>query len=493
MKLGIGVIFHLLLFIPLLAGLIWQVLSTFQLFFQFRTSIDITLERPENIVLPGVTVCLEIDVYNRSAFRSIYPSINLNTITSQMMKQKYLEAPINTISKYSVLVENSSINCTVRCTRSSRFVVNNSYCQDVSCDRYSPLVTNIMQLKSRELLKCWTYFSRSVTDSQLVEPANFERDFITINVNSTKSSIVYIYIHNSNFTPYIESVSYQTLSTSRIAKANLDYSLTTMNFLPPPYATMCDYYEQYGNEGREGCLKNCRIGWFKTTYGIWPYTVPARETEPYCFDKDNIWERLDMRSIVQSTNARCDRRCKQRDCRLTSYEMTVRITESLDIPTPAPTSVASHPVREPTYEANQTLTINIQRPKKMDISYTHRETQRFVEFFTYVGSAFGLWFDVSFFTILNAIFRYGQRLCHMHNSQPQSGQKTRHRGGYGLMRSAFGTNSRKRRPGSEMDNFFERHYTGLHNNNNNNSSNISRIAPVESRHQRMRHYAYGYY
>ncbi|XP_053204683.1 uncharacterized protein LOC128389170 [Panonychus citri] len=347
-------------------GLIWQVWQVSSVYFDYQTRVDIIISIPEALVIPGLTVCLDI-VPNKTLLSSYFPGANFTSATSTFLASSLTYLPIN------VLASMNTVNLTFDCKTS----VPEDQLANISdaCESFSPVKVTIQSSARYDTVrKCYTYFynSNPKQDIQLVDVD--ARDFYTLQVHSLVNHSVTVYVHNPReIVPFEESDSFLffTRQASRIVVTS---SRVRTSLLPPPYRTNCVFYNET-EYGRTGCIYACRLAEARKDCNRWPYNVPAPVSTSVPF-------RIRGRSCTSARRYSCS---KQTVCANQCHNnwYTTSLTHLRDKKDP-----------------NDAYTrFSVRRPLGIQFQYLYGPRLDAIEFLCYVASSFGMWMGISVFDL----------------------------------------------------------------------------------------------
>jgi len=373
-------------------GLIWQVYKTSRFYFQYPTNVYISLEQTEEDLVPGLTVCAALDIRNATALSSIYPNENYTEdVGLRKIERAFLSAPIDKLHKYTDFAGDLNLSCIIKCVNDERFTSHGSFCSDVSCERYAESIQTLAY-RRKDILKCITYFHNTNRSKPYMERNNFEKNFINIEIYSSESVDLLIDMHSQYAIPYINHRGYTLLDTDRMKVASIDYQLIKVNLLPSPYVTDCDNYETY-TSGRLGCFEECQKTIYLSNVSVWPQVVPAKSEVTYSFEEKERTHYWTYRQRLMRLNKICNQNCPLPQCHTYTFDHRIRFIDgSHDIP------------------HNISRKIKIQRPTRFDMVYSHRPAIQFIEFFSFIGSALGMWFNISCITLYKFFKKWSIKL-----------------------------------------------------------------------------------
>uniref|UniRef100_T1K8D8 Uncharacterized protein n=1 Tax=Tetranychus urticae TaxID=32264 RepID=T1K8D8_TETUR len=414
----------LTLFIILMSGMAWQVYQINMLYLRFDTVVDINVERQFHIQLPSFTICMDLDLDALDPLKEIYPDKQLsNNLTSDEKRKLYRSAPIDLLFKYAVIQSDLTINCLLICSQNSRFT--NGSCVDVPCQDYSPVRKTIAWARNSALRRCDTYFhwndpSRSNSGEPFMEESNGERDLINFNITkaSNEQASVIFSMHDGSLVPWTEDQDFSSLHVGLMSIVSVNYQLTRIMLLEPPYKTNCRKYPKLS--GWVGCMYDCKEELNRKDSNGWPLDVPAESNVSIPFVPES--RQLGDPHLTHKINRECRRECDREQCTLNEYSHYLKYIQY---------NLTGDPNIDPSQSSYLTR-VYIHRPFNFDVVYKHRPAIEFIEYFSYVGSAIGLWFGFSCLTFFNFAEKFFKQLI--------SGKKVPEKAPKTLMKKQGNTN-----------------------------------------------------
>lgn len=288
----------------------WQV---FELYFQYPFYTLLIVDRPDDFVIPAMTVCTPISVKKSSLSQVNEVDNGFNDEPSRQLQQtmeryyrKFLRTlPLEDIIRYAPNFQEFVVN--VKCLPDKIF--GSRYCDDL---RKYALVS------LHEVEACWTLFHRLIANP-LIDGANRRLDELLINTRILiNSETVLAGPHDMDFEtgelvrftidlmknestslhlPVTGTVRFhdsdriasRETDVSLLIVANSHYRVTVLerkyHMLPPPYQTKCHHYYE-GNEKNVNvyderyirshfdCINNCLALKTSNLCSCWPPEVP---------------------------------------------------------------------------------------------------------------------------------------------------------------------------------------------------------------------------
>lgn len=341
-------------------GLVWQVLEISKVYFAFGTSVDIQIEVPRNISMPGLTVCvlLSSEKYNSS---------------------ELLYLPIRELNRIGVPVAN--VVCQVPAPELKAIKNETS----IDCDEISKPIVTLQYFRSKHKYgdrvgRCSTYFYRRYNDPPYEVFTANAKDFYQLTISPITNTSVYFFVHDPTTSIHVSEADTISMNIQQIQEMVLSTTKFTTHFLPPPYRTMCESYEDY-EYGQWGCVFKCRTEkmWQKGECFLWPPDVPA---SPETVDSFRL--RAKACSYARDDYDCFDDPCSRRQCHTEWYTTTTIYT------------------RERT-DHDASAQLFIRRPFGVEFTYNYVARLDPIEYICYVASCFGIWFGVSFADCLQYI------------------------------------------------------------------------------------------
>ncbi|XP_015783901.1 uncharacterized protein LOC107361580 [Tetranychus urticae] len=381
-------------------GFLWQVYSVNYIYLQYNTVVNIIVSKMTHYNMPGITICLDYDMEDKETFKLFYPDHNMDNYSPDDLRLIFLQTPIHSIYRNAHTVGRVSINCTVKCSRDSRFVKPSSsfqstsfdsasFCVDIPCSIYSKPIETLSWARNNVIRRCTTYFTWNSTSTPLREYSEDGRELIEFNVASNGSAVVIFAMHSGKTLPWTEREDFSSLDIDRYRRFTIDYSVIIFELLPRPYKTNCSHYIEYGVFGRTYCVHSCERSMFRRERGTWPLDVPAPVNTSLSFFPHGSGLRRE-RAFPLKTFAACSKSCIQPEC--SSYIITFT-TKNQDF-------IPNHDNKT---QLRSSIFVN--RPRSYAISYIHSPAINFIEYFTYISGSFSLWFGLSALSIFNVLPR----------------------------------------------------------------------------------------
>lgn len=349
-------------------GFVWQVHLISKVYFQYTTQVDIMIEIPFKISMPALTICTIID-----------------DVLRKEDKSELIFLPINEISTFSQ--PEVEIICKVPAPELGQLKGNKE--SSILCENITPSKDTIQLIRNHLLARCTTYFSRNLTQPSMDVITSDAKDFYQISFDKIKNTTVYFYVHNPVEMIHVTEADTITLNIFQLQEVVLSTTKFTTNFLPSPYPTNCRDYDEFEN-GRWGCLFQCRIKQLTKQCSLWPKNVPAS---------------LNVKWPFQTIYANCsstvdehycyNKICSQKPCWGQWYTTTTIYT------------------RERINQIDKSV-IYIRRPSGVEFTFNYIPKLAQIEYICYVASCFGIWFGVScadFLRLIRTSFQFeGEQL-----------------------------------------------------------------------------------
>jgi len=164
----------------------------------------------------------------------------------------------------------------------------------------------------------------------------------------------------------------------------VDYLRKEMNLLPPPFATRCRDYAGQGLNSQEDCLRECLLRKsLKTNHSI-PSGYPYTKVDDI---KMSIPSGTDSLTLDENFDHDCESQCNQIACRIVTYR-----TRKMGL-------IAT---------AEKTTALAIQLPAESGTRVNYRPKMTLTEYGALLGSIFGVWLGLSFFSLLDVMIFIGR-------------------------------------------------------------------------------------
>lgn len=382
-------------------GFLWQVYRINYIYLQYDTVVNIIIGKADHYYMPGVTVCLDYNMEDKSTFTRLYPDRVLDHYSPDELRLIFLETPIRIIAREGQTVGQVSINCTVKCSRDRRFIKpsetlwssssssdSKAFCVNVPCSVYSKPRETLSWARNNVIRRCTTYFTWNSTSSPLQEYREDGRELIEFSVSSKGSAVVIFAMHSGCNIPWTEREDFSSLDIDRYSQFTMDYSIIIFRLLQPPYKTNCSDYSEYGVLGRTACIQECEKSLFLKERGTWPLDVPAPAfNTSLAFFPSGFGLRRE-RAFPLKTLDTCSKKCAQPEC--SSYIVTFSTKNQNFI-----TSRRN--------QTNYNAKIYVNRPRAYGVKYIHIPAIDFIAYFTYIGGSISLWFGLSLLSIFDRL------------------------------------------------------------------------------------------
>ena len=348
------------------SGLIWQVWQVSSVYFDYQTRVDIVISISEALVIPGLTVCLDI-VPNKTLIHSYIPDVNLTSATGPVLASILTYLPIDVVAAMDTV--KVTFNCKTSIPESQLGAMSDS------CESFSPIKVTIQSSARYDVVrKCYTYFynSNPRQDIQMVDIN--ARDFYTLQVHALANYSVTVFVHNPReIVPFEESDSF-LFYTQQASRLVVTSSRVITSLLPSPYRTKCVFYDDI-EFGRTGCIYACRLSEAQKDCNRWPYNIPAQVNTSIPF-------RIRGRSCTSARRYSCSNQnvCPNQ-CHNNWY--TTSLTHLRDKKDP--------------HDAYTRF--SVRRPLGIQFKYLYGPRLDAIEFLCYVASSFGMWMGISVFDL----------------------------------------------------------------------------------------------
>lgn len=375
-------------------GLGWQMHQISEVYFKYQTQVDMEIEAPSLITMPGLTMCLKIETTTDYTYlQTIYPPARGIIDWARRVNHNasiYRYIPINVLAQLPT--QPVRIICKTPFPELKPLKQNQSTQSDIPemCEDYTTVKTTIQfNGGSDDFWRCSTYFYSLTLPSPYILNSVDDKDFYKIFIHTNRAesifnfnrSSVLIYIHNpmevlhlseaDSFHFFIEQTDRMILTTSKL----ITY------LLPTPYRTGCYNYsgEIYG---RTGCIFKCRVSRIKKEcQSAWSWSVPAEidQTESFSLRDKHCYLK---NKFECSNNDLCPAQC-------INYWYTTTLI-----------------VNQEKRTFSNVTELYVRRPFGVEIIYTYLPRMNGIEFLCYIASCFGIWLGISFLDIIYIISEF---------------------------------------------------------------------------------------
>ncbi|XP_053210456.1 uncharacterized protein LOC128394189 [Panonychus citri] len=368
-------------------GLVWQLRSISEVYFNYGTLVDITVGVSNTISMPGLTVCVPID--------NQLPS-NLSNHESLAVKQFFSSSSASSSSSYGYLpinfLANLAIEVNISCTVPADELPRLNRSLMWSCDNVvAPKVTIQYTQTGGSIARCTTYFHRKSDEEPLTVFTNNAKDFYILVVKTKKPQIISLFVHNPAQILHISDADTISFSTEEINEMVLSTSKFETNMLPPPYRTACRSYSEF-DAGKFGCIFTCWVEETLNRCPVWSILAPAfgNISLPFLIAEDESSSNAPCHVKDKNT---CYRKCESPQCKDLFYSTN---------------NVYALEKRSSWSSTNNTH-IYIRRPSGAEFKYSYKPQIAPIEYACYVASCLGLWFGVSFINVFQFIVDWVKR------------------------------------------------------------------------------------
>uniref|UniRef100_T1JUH3 Uncharacterized protein n=1 Tax=Tetranychus urticae TaxID=32264 RepID=T1JUH3_TETUR len=365
-------------------GLAWQVQQISNIYFEYQTQVDMIIESPRNITMPGLTMCIQL-IYNETILKLHYPQSEelidwKNKENASFSALRYV--PINVLAK----LPTTPVKIFCKAPFPELTPLEEYKSDPKNCEHFAKIKNTIhFNPAQDDFFHCSTFFFSPTLPSPYQVVKADDKDFYKIEIYTESASYLDILVSNTNKTTVVAFI-HNPMEILHVAEADsfnfyteqtenmiLTTSKIITELLPSPYRTDC--YDYTGAEyGRTGCIFDCRKARAESLCSeIWPWDVPA---DVNCNRSFSL--RGKNCTAVMGDN-RCSDECKNQ---CTNYWYSTTLIAAIEKRTPS----------------NLTK-LFVRRPFGVEITYKYLARMGEIEYLCYIASCFGIWMGISFLDI----------------------------------------------------------------------------------------------
>lgn len=367
-----------------LSGCLYQIKSVTDAYFSYLMTTKVKIELPSELRPPALNICFRYsDVFNKTRF--------LEESDNYKEDKRVLEEPlgnfvtIEDIFKYTP--ENNKglfARCIYRTGGSynfheedgekchSFFNVTNFYMQEYICYR-------IILSLNFTLPYIYTVPAFALTYPNLLYSVSFFKETFgpTEYLKVILNDITGYPFRSASFAPVIKRFNENETNDARYNYFTASYFTVKNILLPAPFATNCVNYNEKGIFDKEDCIKQCLIQLCTDKLDRYPYSILEQNKANYKIIGEHDLEfNLTVKKLYYRFERKCNNLCKSIDCNV-GYTVT---------------SVNKDP-------QVRFMSFNVLIPQFPYYQVEYSPKTKFIEYFIYVFSCFGIWFGLSFLSL----------------------------------------------------------------------------------------------
>ncbi len=380
-----------------LAGCVWHVSDISQIYFSYKTNVNVRFEREVMIQMPAITLCTNTSFVARQQYLMQKFPNHLNETAQKWAFGKYLR---------KLSLKEQLLNATISpqqffnsCSVMKPIAFEEKYDIDyIGCENVSQYQQYIDYHR-----KCFTIFSQlhnENNDNYIVDHDIILRDngfpLYKIVLNNDYLQDLVVFIH-SRSTPFLGFIGGQTngmhLNNTKHVSYTLSYVKTTTRLLPSPYETSCLDYNTIGYKTQSHCIIICKAHYFIENFNGWHLDIPF--SDEYSSDiqfSDNQWR--ENKTVDKLMANQCLKTCGKKENCFNEY-LTMNIIGQFE------REVNKH---------DEWYGIFFHLPTGLNTKYIHSPRLHLVEYICYAASVFSLWFGISITTLSKVIIIFYNRL-----------------------------------------------------------------------------------
>lgn len=373
-------------------GLLVHVYFISEKYFAFEATTNLRLDVPQKLPVPALSTCWRYgDLLDVETLRKDIPTIqrvDLNALESERLSSRLIQSlvTIGQVFNHTPSVDEMFANCIVR--RPGFYDVdflNVTMCQEVfDVDKFYVQENICYRIQFRDN----NTYDYSFTSSALAYPSmvfefGFNRSLFD------PGPIIIPTVHDQNFYPTSSIYFapqlrryfvYNRRYSDRLSYFTLSYIFIDNTRLPPPYATNCDYYEQFDGQV-DYCMSRCLTKATIAAWDLFPFTEIVKQSELSANNSNkkiinNLnWNNETFTTTLRDIENKCSAQCSKPNCYERLY-LTQLQTSSI-------------------YETSISLRVNL--PMNPNYHITYQPMMLLYEYLTYVLSCLGIWFGLSLF------------------------------------------------------------------------------------------------
>lgn len=358
-----------------ITGFVFHVFYISKAYFQFATVVDLSLQWPPKIILPGITVCYD-PFYSFSTGKINQSFSNSNFYPyDQDFGQRAARMPIKDLFQIADAASDLKIDCTLLCSQNEILNLTNPFsCADVNCSLISPVTPTISMSEDYRFSKCFTHFFR-FSNQSLIQDQNLVADKIKFKIRSSNPHLIFLLIHSPRIIPNVALFDKMVFNMSDVLRAQAGFEVSIVQ----------SYYCQKFSQGSQiACFYECERRIMLQDCGSWPYHVPASSSVEIPFFNGSKECEPRPESIFRWINS-CPE-CGGKDC------FSLHFMNELK---------ALHLATEKRREFFE-MEINVRRQYRFFRMYISRPKIILAEYLVYLGSCAGIWFGASVTDIIKA-------------------------------------------------------------------------------------------
>ena len=345
----------------------------------------VRIELPTRLIPPALNICFRFsDVFDKERFfnasddfkndKKILEEQPIGTLVTIEDIFKY--TPENTQGFFAQCIFRNSNSYNFHEWPGSKchevFNVSNFYMQEYICYRIC-LTLNLTVPYS------YTVPAFALTYPSLLYSVSFDKktfgsvEYLKIILNE----IIQHPFRSASFAPVIKRFIENNTHDARYNYFTATYFTVHNQLLPAPFATNCINYSKQDVTDKEDCIKRCLIKMCTQHFNRYPYSILEHEKRNYkIIGEHDLESNLTVKKLYYRFERRCNSQCKSIDCHV-SYTVT---------------SIHKDP-------QVRFMTFNVFVPQFPNYQVEYEQKMKFIGYFIYVFSCFGIWFGLSFLSL----------------------------------------------------------------------------------------------